>query len=381
MKKSMKRLAWMLAAILVIGTTLSGCSSSSSTETTAAETEAETEAAETTAGSEETDAAESEDTASEAADSSDSTEKITIRIGHNATEDNIYQVVCEAFRDKLVELLGEDRVSVEIYANGTLGSQTEMIEMIQMGTLDAVAFGRHSQIDSRLDVLNLPFLFTSDEHQTAVLRGDEGAEIRETIGECFEAEGIYMLGMFEAGFRQITSTKEISSLEDLQGLVIRTPNTDVLMDSFEAWGASPTPLDLNDLYTALQTGVCDAQENPYQLIYTNGYYEVCDYMCVTNHSTICDELQFSKVVMDTYPEDVQEAIWEAGAYACNVAGEENVKRNSELLETLEGLMTVTYMPEEDLAEMKSIAEEQVYPSYTEDELSAQLVEAIQALAD
>lgn len=309
-----------------------------------------------------------------------SAEKITIRIGHNASEDNIYQVACEAFRDKLTELLGEDRIEVVIYPNGTLGSQTEMIEMMQMGTLDAVTFGRHSQIDSRLECLNLPFLFTSDEQQTAVLRGDEGKDIRELIGECFETQGIYMLGMFEAGNRQITSTKKIEGIGDLNGLLIRTPNTHVLMDSFEAWGASPTPMDLNDLYTALQTKVVDAQENPYQLIYTNGYYEVCDYLCVTNHSTICDQVQFSKKIMDSYPQDVQDAIWEAGAHAANVAGDENLKRNAELLTTLEQLVTVTFMPDDDLAEMQRIANEKIYPSYTSDELSAKLVEMIRALA-
>ena len=135
-----------------------------------------------------------------------------------------------------------------------------MIEMMQMGTLDAVTFGRHSQIDPRMECINLPFLFASPEVQTKFLRGEEGAEARKLIEEMFEAQGIYMLGMFEAGDRQITSTKPINSMEDLKGLVIRTPNTDVLMDSFEAWGASPTPMDINDLYTALQTDVFLAAE-------------------------------------------------------------------------------------------------------------------------
>jgi tripartite ATP-independent transporter DctP family solute receptor len=323
----------------------------------------------------------SDGVSSEAAGGSSSGEKITIRLGHNGSEENIYQYCAEAFQSKLTELLGEDRVEVKIFPNGTLGSQTEMIDMLKMGTLDAVTFGRHSQIDPRLEVLNLPFLFTTDEQQTKVLRGDEGKEIREEIAQCFEAQGIYMLGMFEAGNREITSTKKISSLKDLNGLVIRTPNTDVLMDSFEAWGASPTPMDINDLYTALQTKVVDAQENPYQLIWTNGYYEVCPYLCVTNHSTIPDEIQFSKAVFDKYPQDVQDAIREAGKYAADQAGEENNRRNAELLETLKTKEEVTEMPAEDLAQMKSIVEEKVYPAFTEDELSAKIVEQIQALAE
>lgn len=368
MKKTNRILALGLSVSMAM--LMMACSSgSSSTSTTAASADTTTAAA-----------AENSDSSGDTQASS-SGEKITIRLGHNGSEDNIYQYCAEAFRDKLVELLGEDRVEVQIFPNGTLGSQTEMIDMLKMGTLDAVTFGRHSQIDSRLECLNLPFLFTSQEQQTKVLRGEEGAEIRSEIAGCFEEQGIYMLGMFEAGDRQITSTKKISSIDDLNGLVIRTPNTDVLMDSFEAWGASPTPMDINDLYTALQTKVVDAQENPYQLIYTNGYYEVCPYLCETNHSTIPDEIQFSKTVFDSYPQDVQDAIREAAEYAANQAGEENNRRNAELKETLSTEVEITEMPEEDIAEMKSIVEEKVYPSFTTDELSAKIVSQIQALAD
>ena len=359
----------MLAAVLalVLGLTAVGCGGQS--KETTADTKATTESAANTAASDTTKAAEPS-----------GGEQVTIRIGHSASEDNIYQVACEAFRDKLTELLGEDRVTVEIYPNASLGTQTQMIEMMQMGTLDAVAFGRHSQIDSRLDVLNLPFLFEDEAHMTKVLRGEEGTDIRKRIGECFENAGIVMLGMFEAGFRNITSTKEIKSLADLNGLLIRTPNTDILMDSFEAWGASPTPIDIGDLYTALQTNVVDAQENPYQLIYTNKYYEVCPYLCITNHSTICDQLQFSKVVFDGYPADVQDAIREAGEYACNVAGEENNKRNDSLLTELNQKMTVNEMPESDLDQMKQIAYDKVWTKYLEDDFSKALVDDIQALA-
>lgn len=312
-------------------------------------------------------------------DTSETTERITIRLGHSASETNIYQVVAEAFRDKVVELLGEERVEVKIYPNASLGSQTEMIEALQMGTLECVAFGRHSQIDSRLDVLNLPFLFEDTEHMTKVLRGEEGKAIREEIANMFEAKGIILLGMFEAGFRNITSSKKIASLDDLKDMVMRTPNTPVLMDSFSAWGANPTPIDFGELYTALQTKVVDGQENPYQIIYTNKYYEVNKYLCITNHSTICDQLQFSKVIWDKYPEDVKMALVEAGEYACNVAGEENNRRNATLLKDLSELMEVTEMPEDEINKMRSIAIERVYPKYTQDEISAKLVKDVQAL--
>lgn len=346
-----KRVSLILAILMVVSVLFSACSSKQATTGNAG------------------------DNSSKAAP----VEKITIRIGHSASETNIYQITAEAFKAKAEELLGKDRVDIQIFPNASLGSQTEMIEAMQMGTLDGVVFGRHSQIDSRLDVLNLPFLFEDTEHMTKVLRGEEGAAIREQITKMFEAKGIVMLGMFEAGFRNITSSKKISSMDDLKGMVIRTPNTDVLMDSFKAWGANPTPLDIGELYTALQTKVADGQENPYQLIYTNKYYEVNPFICVTNHSTICDEMQFSKIVWDKYPQDVQEKLREAAKYACDVAGETNNKKNAELLSELSKLTTVTEMPKEDVAKMKQIAIEKVYPKFLVDDVSGQIVKDIQAI--
>lgn len=306
-------------------------------------------------------------------------EKITIRVGHSASETNIYQVASEAFKEKIYELLGSDRVEVQIFPNATLGSQTEMVEALQMGTLDAVVFGRHSQIDERLDVLNLPFLFEDTEHMTKVLRGVEGASIRKEIAKMFEAKGIIMLGMFEAGFRNITSNKKIESMKDLGGMVLRTPNTPVLMDSFSTWGANPTPIDFGELYTALQTKVADAQENPYQIIYTNKYFEVQDYLCVSNHSTICDQMQFSKKIWDGYSQDVRAAIAEAAEHACNVAGEENNRRNENLLDDLRKLMTVTELSKSEIEDMRAMVIEKVYPKYTVDDISRKLVEDIQNL--
>lgn len=306
-------------------------------------------------------------------------EKITIRIGHSMAEDGTYQVCAEAFAEKVTELLGADRVECIIYPNAVLGSQTEMIESMQMGTLECCVFGRHSQIDSRLDVLNLPFLFENDEHVRVAMRGEEGASIRERVAECFLNADIVMLGMWEPGFREITSSKPINSMADLKGLLIRTPNTPVLMNSFTAWGASPTPMDFGELYTALQTKTVDAQENPYQLINTSAFYEVQSNLCVTNHSTIVDQIQFSRKIFEAWPEDVQAAVREAAAYAANVAGDHNVATNNALLDKLSGLMEVTYMPEEEIAEMKRICIEEIWPQYIVDDFTRQLVEDIQNL--
>lgn len=305
-------------------------------------------------------------------------EKIVVKIAHASSEDSATQVVCEAFSSKVSELIG-DKVEVKIYPNATLGSEAEMVEALQMGTLDAGTFGRHSAIDSRLDVLNLPFLFESEEQAAKVLRGSEGEDVRSMINDIMLEKDIMTLGWYETGFREITSNKKIETIDDLKGLLIRTPSTETLIKSFTTWGASPTAVDLSELYTSLQSGVVDAQENPYQLIDTNKLYEVQKFLCVTNHLTIPNQLVFSKKVWEGYPEDVQKALLEAGAYACDAGANYNIEKNNSLLASLESKMTVTKMDDDSLEQMKELAFEKVWPEFVSDDVTKEIVTAVQAL--
>lgn len=304
---------------------------------------------------------------------------INIKIAHASSENSATHVVCMAFAEKASELLG-DKVSIQVYPNATLGSEAEMVEGLQMGTLEAGTFGRHSAIDNRMEILNLPFLFAGDDHVKRVLRDQEGAGIREKLNEIMMENDIVLLGWYETGFREITSNKKIECMDDLAGLLIRTPSTDTLIKAFQAWGASPTAVDLSELYSSLQSGVVDAQENPYQLIATNNLYEVQDYLCITNHLTIPNQLVFSKSIWETYPSDVQAALREAGEYACNLGGEYNVEQNNSLLSTLENKMTVTYMDEASLEKMQEISFEKIWPLFISEQDGTQdIVNEIVAL--
>ncbi len=301
---------------------------------------------------------------------------LVVKVAHASSEESSTQVVCEAFKEKLEEL-SDGKITVQIYPNATLGSEAEMVESLQMGTLDAGTFGRHSAIDKKLDVLNLPFLFESDEQVEKVLRGEEGKTIREKLNSIMADNGIVALGWYETGFREITSNKKIESLDDLNGLLIRTPSTDTLIKSFQAWGAAPTAVDLSELYTSLKTGVVDAQENPYQLIYSNKLYEVQKYLCVTNHLTIPNQLVFSEKVWREYTTDQQEMIEKAGKYACDKGGEYNIEKNSTLMDELKNKMTVTYMDESSIQKMKDIAKENVWPDFINDADTEEIVKEIE----
>lgn len=307
-------------------------------------------------------------------------EKVIVKIAHASSENAVTQTVCEAFAQKAVELLGEEQIQVDIYPNAVLGTEAEMVEALQMGTLDAATFGRHSAIDSRLEVLNLPFLFQDDAHVQKVLRGEEGAAIREMLDAVLLEKKIVALGWYETGFREITSNQKIETMDDLKGLLIRTPSTNTLIQAFQAWGASPTAVDLAELYTALQSKVVDAQENPYQLIDTNKLYEVQDYLCITDHLTIPNQLVFSEKIWNGYPANVQEALREAGRYACDAGGEENNRQNQELAVSMEEKMEITHMDAASLEKMRKTAEEKVWKQFvSEKDETAKIVLKIQEL--
>lgn len=309
-----------------------------------------------------------------------SNEKIVVKIAHASSENAVTQTVCEAFAKKAVELLGKDQIQVDIYPNAVLGTEAEMVEALQMGTLDAATFGRHSAIDSRLEVLNLPFLFQDDEHVQRVLRAEEGAGIREVMNGILLEKKIVALGWYETGFREITSNQKIETMDDLKGLLIRTPSTNTLIQAFQAWGASPTAVDLAELYTALQSKVVDAQENPYQLIDTNKLYEVQDYLCITDHLTIPNQLVFSEKVWSQYPAKVQKALREAGAYACDVGGKENQRQNQQLSVSLAEKMQMTHMDASSLDKMRQTAVDEVWKQFvSEKDETASIVSQIQEL--
>jgi len=127
----------------------------------------------------------------------------------------------------------------------------------------------------------LPFLFKDAEHQHRVLSGPIG----EKITKRFEQEtGLKLLGMAYFAPRQLTTTKrEVRKPEDVRGLKIRVPLMPPMVATWKALGASPTPIAFTAFFTALQQGIVDAQENPYQIIYDSSLYEVQKYLIETNH--------------------------------------------------------------------------------------------------
>ncbi len=237
-------------------------------------------------------------------------ETVVLRLAHiNSESDPKHQ---EALKFKeLVEAKTGGAVRVEVYGSGVLGDVREIIEGLQLGTNEIVieGFGTIPSY-SRLSLLDLaPFLYRDRDHFSKVWHGELGREILDAAGA--EA-GMKLFGPSYRGVRVVTSTRRFSTVEELQGLKIRVPSDDMSVQTWQALGASPTPMAMTEVMTGLQQGTIEAQENPPILSFNFGLADVCDYLIETNHRWSADVFMMDAAFFAGLSPEHQQAILEAG---------------------------------------------------------------------
>lgn len=232
-----------------------------------------------------------------------------LKLGHGQTEVHPYHLGAERFAS-LVKEKTEGRVEIQIYPNGALGQERDMVEGLTLGTVDMCITTNAplTNFASRFGVFEFPYLFKDYEHAHKVLDGETGQDIMKDL----EPLNIVGLAYFENGFRNITNSKHtINTVSDLAGLKIRVMESPVHIASFQAMGANPTPMAWSEVYTAIQQGTIDGQENPTMAIVDGKIYEVNKYMSVTEHFYSPAELLISKAVFDKLSAEDQKALREA----------------------------------------------------------------------
>ncbi len=240
---------------------------------------------------------------------------IVLRASHSCSTSHPYQLGLEYFA-QLVSEKTDGAVQIEIYSSAALGDERANIEDLQLGTLDiaVTSTGPLGNFDEDFLILDLPYLFESYDHAHAVLDSDIGDDLLAGL----EDLGIVGAAFWENGFRQITTSKtEINSVADLSGLKLRCQENQVHIDAFSALGMDPTPMAWSEVFTALQQGTIDGQENPIAVIYSNAVYEVQNYLAITNHVYSASVILFSQATMDSLPEEYQQALLEAAAEAAD----------------------------------------------------------------
>ncbi len=216
---------------------------------------------------------------------------------------------------KQVEEQTNGRVKFKsLFVLGEFGGEREMAEALQNGTLDMIIIATMgmSAFESQLLLFDFPYLFPSFEKAFEVLDGPVG----KLMADKLERKGFHVLAYFDHDFRGLTNSKRpIQTLEDIAGLKLRTPESPVLVAWLKQLGASPTPMPSTELYSALQTGVVDGQDNGIIFSYTHRVTEVQKYYTATNHIYCPSPLFINADLWKSMPKDIREIIEKAAADA------------------------------------------------------------------
>ena len=219
----MKKALAILMSTLMLASLLTGCGGSSNSSGSAA------------SGSNGT-----------TSDTSGSSETVKIQLAHSDTEseDGIHQKMAMLFRDYVSEM-SDGAIEIEIVGNGQLGGERDLVEGMQLGTIEMASTANMvlSNFDARFSVLDLPYLITNYETAYKVLDSDE---IQGLLDSFAQESGVRVLTYGQGGFRQVIGNVAINSLADMKGVKVRVPESDIYIDTFAALGANPTPLAYTD---------------------------------------------------------------------------------------------------------------------------------------
>ena len=256
-----------------------------------------------------------------------------------------------------VEAESGGTIQIDLYPDSQLASGTDaIVNGIQTGAFEVAHFttGNWASYSNAFAELNVPYLYTNYDEVHSILDGEIGQAMKDQLER--DVSGIKPLAYISIGFRQVTASKPIHSVADMKGLKIRTMDDALQIAAMEAMGCTVTSVNISELYSALQTKMIDAQENPLSTIYSNKFYEVNPYCCLTNHSYTSTFVFMNADVYNSLSDNQKAAIEkanEAATAASKTAAEAAEVEYQELLEA-EG-MTIYQLTDEEMAGFQEAA--------------------------
>lgn len=231
-----------------------------------------------------------------------------IKLGHVGEPGSLFAKSSDEFaRIANAKLAGKAKVVV--YGSSQLGGDKPMVQKLKLGTIDLAL--PSSVMSSEVDlfgIFEMPYLVADRAHMSKI----EQAVVWPVLAPAAEKKGLKIIGVWENGVRHITNNKRpINKPEDLQGIKLRTPQSTWRVAMFKAYGANPSPMGFSELFTALQTGVMDGQENPYTQIYSAKLHEVQKYLSITGHVYTPAYLTAGANKWKSYSPEIQKALTEA----------------------------------------------------------------------
>ena len=240
-----------------------------------------------------------------------------IRLGHVAFPGSLFDIVTTRYAKEVNEAL-KGRVEIRVFHSSQLGTDEQMIKGIKVGAPEMfIPSTIMSTVEQRYGVFEMPYIIVNRAHMKRVT---ENAQVQKALFEGLPAKGIRLLGVWENGFRHITNNiRPIVKPDDLRGIKLRVPGGIWRVKMFKAYGANPSPMPFAEVYSALQSGVMDAQENPFPQIWSAKFHEVQKYLSLTGHVYSPAYLVVGEEFWQKLPKDVQATIakisWEMGDFA------------------------------------------------------------------
>ena len=289
-------------------------------------------------------------------------EEMTLRLNHVGATTHPYHLGSEKFAE-LVSEKSNGSIKVEVFPASQIASGSKAIEFVQMDTLDIALESTMSLSNfvPEIDVLNMPFLFENSDEVFNALDGEAG----QALADKSEEYGFKILGWWYNGFRDMSnSNKPIETPDDTSGLKFRIPESEVFQSTFEALGALPTAMPVSEVFTAIQLGTVDGQENPAANYINNRFNEVNEYYSQTHHIFTAEPLIMSVDKFESLSADHQEILLEAANEAGIYQRELSIEEENALLEEIKNMDGVTYNEVTDMKLFRD-AVEPVYEKFSD----------------
>lgn len=228
-----------------------------------------------------------------------------LQINSSQPDGSFAYVFLQEFDRRVSEALPED-IDVQIFMGNTLGSEEDVLQGLGFGTHHAsLSASAVVQINPRAAIFDLPYLF-ADREAVKTFAASPAADL---LAEGFEGQGMHLAALWDNGFRVITnSVRPVVTPEDLVGLKIRTPTNRQRIEMFNTLGANATPLSFGEVYSALDQGVVDGQENPAHVVESSRLYEVQEYMSISNHVYLPTFLVFGEPFLNGLSDSVRDEL-------------------------------------------------------------------------
>jgi TRAP-type transport system periplasmic protein len=278
-----------------------------------------------------------------------------IKVGIGLTADHPQGQAVAKFGE-LVSQKSDGKIKVKLFAGGLLGNDVSMVSSLQGGTQEMTIPDTSTLVGiaglKEFGLINLPFALNSSEEADALLDGPWGQKLMAKLPE----KGLVGLGFWENGFRQISNNRHpINKAEDISGLKLRVIQNPLFIDTFKALGANALPMPFPEVYTALETGTVDGQENPLATLIASKFYEVQKHTVISNHIYSVWAFLISKKFWDKLSPDEQKILTEAANEATAFERKTIRAFDATALEEIKAKgIQVTTLSDEETAKLREI---------------------------